>query len=96
MGETVGRRGIYLEDGGRALVELVSDDSDKAWIRYKVRAIKVYAQPWIGSVSEGEEFELERRRGAIGDGYCIWSLYWDDEHSHDHEPGYAPGAEEGP
>lgn len=65
--------GIYREDGGKAVVEILSNTSDAEWLRYKLKILRVERQPYLGRDWEaGLEFDVEHKRGIYFGG--MWDL----------------------
>ena len=69
-----GERYYYREDGGKALVEIVRDDSDDEWERYELRILSIERHPSFGPAdwAAGDEFSCSLKRGVAFGG--MWTL----------------------
>lgn len=64
----------YEEDGYEAIVEILEDNSDEEFERYKLKALKVIRPAFHGGIIEkGKEFEVDRDK-KYAKCYSIWSL----------------------
>lgn len=61
------------EDGWIAEVEILEDNSDKEWLRYKLRVIRTLQPPHLYTTpADGEIFSVDRRKGCAFGG--MWHL----------------------
>jgi hypothetical protein len=67
------RTGIYRESGWVARVEILEDNSDEKWTRYKLKVIDTIREPTMFKTpGSGMEFEVERNKEYSS--YLCWSL----------------------
>lgn len=66
------RTAIYTEDDWKAEVEIVEDNSDSAWVRFKLKVVRTLQPSKIYSpLKDGATFEVSCRRGCEGE---FWTL----------------------
>lgn len=76
-----GQQFLYHESGGISHVEIVSNDSDRSYERYKLKLIKVLKSIPGSDLNVGDIFDCSKKRGeltrqAYGDltPYVGWEL----------------------
>lgn len=68
------RTGVYYEDGWMAEVEILEDNSDEEWKRYKLKVIRTIIESELyNPIEDGTVFEVSRRKGVYYAG--MWQLY---------------------
>lgn len=73
-----GKRGIYREDDWKAIVQVLEDNSDEEWKRFKLRVIRTLAESRIyNPTADGEEFEVSHLRNG-GSFSGMWRLDTND------------------
>jgi len=68
-------RAIYSEDGWKAEVEILEDNSDNEWSRYTLKVIRtLFESRFWKSPPDGQVFSVDQRKNAGAWG-GMWHLY---------------------